>query len=279
MHLKPGRQPKQNALLRKFLQGLCAGPARADRLVMLGDIFNGWFERDGRVVGDFVDILAIFRETVECGLSIFHICGNRDFAVARGLPLPTPAIDYGRAGGWRYEGFLRGWRDLSNFDGKGAQSSRGGVSVLAQAGIHLCGMELRLQQDGEWIRCLHGDQLCYADWSHQMLRWWLMSLATRLNFAAAPFAVLNLVIGSVQGRDVFPHVFIPSARNVADEALGPLVDAGDDAIFCGHFHYFLEREIRGQSRTGRLVIFKCWSNSGEYGILEDRRLRILSCAD
>ena len=280
MHLKPGRQPKQNALLRRFLLDLrTPGGQRVDRLVMLGDIFNGWFERGGRVVGDFADILAIFREAVDDGLDIYHICGNRDFAVARGLPLPWPATDHGRPDGWQYEGFLRGWKDVFNHGGNGLPSERGGISAIARAGIYLCGMELRLQQDGEWIRCLHGDQLCFGDWGHQMLRWWMMSLASRLHFASSPFFVLDFLVSSAQGRDVFPHVFIPSARNLADEALVPLIDGGDDAIFCGHFHYHLQREVRGQTRTGRLVIFKCWSNTGEYGILENRQLRICKCGD
>lgn len=269
MHLKPGRQPRQNRQLGDFLAGLrSAGEGGAERLVMLGDIFNGWFERNGRIAGDYADILAIFREAVAGGLEIFHICGNRDFGFARGLPLPSYAKNYGHPGGWAYGGYLRGCAD------------RGGVSALARTGVHLCGLELRLWQDGQLIHCAHGDQFCLADWGHQMLRWWLMSLTPRMGAAYAPFPVLAGIIGLAQGRDVFPHFgVIPYAKNISDVVLKPLIESGVDLVCCGHFHRREERIVQGETRTGRLIIFKCWSNVGAYGVLQDGELKMMQSGD
>lgn len=250
MHLKPGAQPVQNRALREFLRGISG----AARLVLLGDTFNGWFERRRRTVGDFSEVLNIFREAAGAGLEINHICGNRDFAVARGLP---------DARGWRYDGFFSGLRD------------GGGVSVLARHGLILRGMSLRIRQDGLLLHCTHGDQLCLGDWGHQMLRWWLMSLGPRLGAGVCPFPLFDAVVGFAQYRDVVPHFgIIPFAKNISDAVLHPLIDSGVDFVFCGHFHRNERRMIETGRRRGELAIIKCWSNSGCYGIFEDAQLRL-----
>ncbi len=250
MHLRPGHQPKQNKLLRDTLAAI----SDADRVVLLGDTFNGWFERRGRTVGDFSEVLSIFHAAAEKGLDINHVCGNRDFAVGRGLP-----DQWGQA----YGGFLRGFRD-------------GGVSVLAANGIKPRGMALRVKQDGMTIHCAHGDQLCLQDWGHQMLRWWIMAFPQRIGANFCPFFVFSLVIGFAQNREVFPHMgLVPYAKNISDQALVPLVDSGVDVVACGHFHRHEQREIVGQKRTGTLAICKCWSNTGIYYEFEHGRMKMI----
>ncbi len=74
LHLDPSRA-ELTAILLRFL----AGPARdADRLFILGDLFEAWIGDDG--CDALADAVANgLRGLADSGVSIGFICGNRDF--------------------------------------------------------------------------------------------------------------------------------------------------------------------------------------------------------
>ncbi|MBN1257286.1 MAG: UDP-2,3-diacylglucosamine diphosphatase [Planctomycetes bacterium] len=76
LHLLPGPQPGQNAKLKHFLEVTCAD---AEGVYFLGDLFHCWLERGDRYVGDYAEVLEIFRAAAAKGLPMHLIPGNRDF--------------------------------------------------------------------------------------------------------------------------------------------------------------------------------------------------------
>ncbi|MHC4870885.1 MAG: UDP-2,3-diacylglucosamine diphosphatase [Planctomycetota bacterium] len=83
MHLMPGSDPGQEALLENFLSESCRS---ANHLFLLGDVFHCWFEQKGsRHVGNYNNYLNIFRKAVSGGLKISMVPGNRDFTAGRNL--------------------------------------------------------------------------------------------------------------------------------------------------------------------------------------------------
>jgi UDP-2,3-diacylglucosamine hydrolase len=93
LHLVPGKEPGQNRRLRRFLLERCAG---AETLYLLGDVFQCWFERGGtRHVGDYAEVLSIFRAAHEKGLRMHMVPGNRDFILGRRLRERSGIIPHG----------------------------------------------------------------------------------------------------------------------------------------------------------------------------------------
>ena len=76
MHLRPGHRPGQSAALWRFVSQVRA--LGAQRLIFLGDTFNFWFERGGRVVGDYDAVLTAFATLAADGVTMDLVSGNRD---------------------------------------------------------------------------------------------------------------------------------------------------------------------------------------------------------
>ncbi|GHS92372.1 hypothetical protein FACS1894139_06410 [Planctomycetales bacterium] len=261
MHLKPGAQPAQNAALRDFLREVLA--LRARRLILLGDAFNWWFERDGRVVGDYDEIFAAFASVAAAGVIIDHVSGNRDFMVGAGRP--ANRLDHAV-----YRGFFRG---------RGVNP----VSRLTAAGINPRGFVCQFEQDGEKIFCAHGDMYALNPAGHGMMRWWTMSLPMRLFWALAPFAGLQFFFTRLQRRETLPYRrLLPKTELIEPTVLAPLADAGIDRFFCGHFHCgYRELTVTGAgiaadkiSARATLHIIPSWLDRGAFAVLENRRLKI-----
>lgn len=249
MHLKPGVQPEQNKMLREFFAEISG----SQRLILLGDAFNAWFEKGGRCVGDFSECLQIFKEAADSGLEIFHICGNRDFAI--GSSEADSPINY------------RGYFSFKN--------NSENVSLLSKNGITPCGMRLEFTQGSKRYLCAHGDQYCtYESW-HQLLRWFFMGLPSAISAYYLPFFVPAFFVKFAQKRDAFPHMgIVPFANNIQDAAISPYIEKGVDEVFCGHFHRNESREVASKSRKGVLRIIDCWVQQGVYAVLDEEEFTV-----
>lgn len=249
MHLRPGVQPAQNERLRRFLDSIRG----ARQLILLGDAWNGWYERRGRMVGDFAEALSLFADAAAGGLPIHHISGNRDFVVGPdGVP-----------GARGYRGFHWPLEDRQ-------------PSQMALHGIRPHGSTYAFEEEGRRIHCAHGDQFCTRDFMHILfVRQGLMGRLGRIYSIFFPFWLTRLVIGHAQKTQLLPHYgVIPYASSIQADAVARVVGAGADHVVCGHLHVHEVRPIDAPPRRGILTIVPMWMDTGAYGVFEGERIRI-----
>jgi len=67
----------------KFLRGLQSD--KVDRLILLGDLFDFWFEYKHVVFSEYFHILRALADLNEHGIKLHFICGNHDFWAGRFL--------------------------------------------------------------------------------------------------------------------------------------------------------------------------------------------------
>ncbi|MCC8189632.1 MAG: metallophosphoesterase [Planctomycetes bacterium] len=258
LHLKPLDAPSraaqamavaENERLARFLAAI---DGKASGLILLGDVFNFWFERKSRVVGDYYTSLSLFKLAAERGLDIHHVSGNRDFVVGEGLGFdPTT----------RYPGFFRFRRGFT-------------VSRLADFGIEPHGYRYRFHHCGKTVSCLHGDALCTGDRLFMALRWALQGPVGRWLFRWAPWSCVDFAIRRQQART--------GIRGGDGRRSGDLIDTaaarkelamGADLVVCGHIHAHHERGIDFAGRQGQLVAVPPFL-AGGYGVLENGTVRV-----
>lgn len=249
MHLKPGVYNEQNKALEIFLDECM----ESGKLILLGDTFNCWFEKKGKYVGDYKDILGIFKQAVKAGLEVSMVCGNRDFAFSRGNMTPL---------GTEYQGFTL---PMNN-----------SYSALSEIGVHLEGWACEFEQNGIKYHCSHGDMYCTDNVWHQLLRYLLMGNPARYLSTFVPRLFVNMIFKAFRAYDrearsnnytIYDYLLIK------DEALVPIINSGVDHIICGHLHQHMTREILGSERAGILTVLPCWAGGG-YGVLENQLIEI-----
>lgn len=84
LHLQPAR-PAPVAIFHRYL----AGPARAAEAVyILGDLFEYWIGDDGSLP-EHRDTVAALAALTDCGVPVYFMHGNRDFAVGEAFAAAT----------------------------------------------------------------------------------------------------------------------------------------------------------------------------------------------
>lgn len=256
MHLKPldavnsrAREAavRENEALARFLSHI---DGRGKVLVLLGDAFNFWLERRGKIAGDYYASLSLFKLAADNGLEIHHVSGNRDFVVGEGLGFDPLS---------RYSGFL-GFK--SGFT----------VSRLTDFGIEPHGPRFRFHHGGKTVCCVHGDSFCRKDRAFMALRW-LLRGPVGIRFARyAPWALLESLASRCQSR--LGIMGKGRAGDLFDETLVKREFAmGADLLLCGHIHCGYERDVEVAGRRGRLVALPPWLE-GWYGVLDGEGLRV-----
>lgn len=260
-HLQPGERPEQNRDLARLLDRAAGEVAE---MVLLGDCFHCWFERRGRVVGDYEPVLSLFAGAAERGLRIRHISGNRDFAIGGGRTDEKDATD--DADPWErnapYPGFFSIAGDRS-------------PSVLNRYGIEPCGLSLRLRQGGRRILLIHGDVYCTRDYAYRAMRWLTQGPLGRIAMAWGPFWIARLAVGFVQGRLRLPgRQYLGPEKGMVWADVSRELSRGADLVVCGHFHHYGRRPLLWGDKEGELVILPAWRFGGEYGVLEGGGVRL-----
>lgn len=84
VHLKATPQAAaQRAEFAAFLRGI--DPAEFDRVIVLGDLFDFWFEYRHVVFSEYFEALRAFAELRDAGVELHLVCGNHDFWAGRFL--------------------------------------------------------------------------------------------------------------------------------------------------------------------------------------------------
>lgn len=276
-HLRPGNPPSvpgQNNRLARFLREATPG---VERVVLLGDIFHLWFERAGRVAGDYAEALGLFADAASGRLTgtpvVFeHVCGNRDFAVGPALPDDSAHPRDGDLPAPRWPGFFQG-RDAAF------------PSALARAGIRPHGPSFDFEQAGQRVRCVHGDAYCLRQWMFRVARWGISGWPGRTVDWWGPWSALAAFYGIMQRR---PRRFFKALppdkeqKNTLRIAQTPLEDAvreGVDLIVCGHLHQAFSRDVPlPDGRRGRLEALPAFQDGG-YGELVGTEFHIRHFGD
>jgi len=84
VHLQVGEagQPGRERFI-KFLHSF--DPTEYDRIVILGDLFDFWFEYRHVIFSGYFDVLRAFAELRDAGVAIDFVCGNHDLWAGRFL--------------------------------------------------------------------------------------------------------------------------------------------------------------------------------------------------
>lgn len=257
MHIKPLDAPnpiaremavRDNERLASFLSSI---DSKTSMLVLLGDTFNFWFERRGKIVGDYYATLNLFKAAAERGLDIHHVSGNRDFVVGEGLVLdPTT----------RYPGFFR-------------MKSGFTVSRLCDFGIEPHGPRFRFHHAGKTVCCVHGDALCAGDHMYMLLRYFLQGWPGRTIMRLSPWFMADAVFGRQQGRVGIRRRKTKPANLFHAGAVWKEMAMGADLLLCGHIHMHYEQDVEVAGRMCHMAALPAWLDGG-YGYLEGGRLHI-----
>ncbi len=253
-HLQPGDRPAQNRRLGRFLD---AAAGRAERVVLLGDFFHCWFERRGRVIGDYGEVFAQLKRAADRGLRLHHVTGNRDFAVGAG----EGAAESGA------------WAQSPPFSGFYAPAGLRSRSALLANGVAPQGPEYRFEQGGRRVLCVHGDQYCTGDRGYRLLRWLTQGLLGRLAMAWGPFWLARLIVTHFQERPFSGGYHFPLPdRGIDWRAACAALACGADTLVCGHLHHGGRRPLLVGDRQGELVIVPPFPVRGEYAALRGDQL-------
>ena len=84
VHLKvnPSGRETREAFAR-FLRTI--DPQECERIILLGDLFDFWFEYDSVVFSGYFEVLAALHDLQRRGIQLHLICGNHDFWAGRFL--------------------------------------------------------------------------------------------------------------------------------------------------------------------------------------------------
>lgn len=257
MHLKPLDAPnkrarviavEENERLARFLEHI---DGKTQMLVLLGDAFNFWLERKGKVIGDYMTALSLLKLAAEKGLEIHHVSGNRDFVIGEGLGFDPNS---------RYHGFLRFKNGFT-------------VSRLCDFGIEPHGPRYRFHQAGKTIACVHGDAFCTNDRLFMAMRWLLQGWIGRTFMRWAPWSVAEMLVPRQQGRIAVRGSGKRPGEALCDEPVRREMAMGADLVLCGHIHARHTREMEVVERRCVLEAIPAWMD-GWYGVLEGGELRV-----
>ena len=84
VHLKVNAsgQETREAFVR-FLRSI--NPAECERIILLGDLFDFWFEYKNVIFSGYFEVLAALHDLQRAGVQLHLICGNHDFWAGRFL--------------------------------------------------------------------------------------------------------------------------------------------------------------------------------------------------
>lgn len=206
-----------------FLRGIDA--SEVDRIVILGDLFDFWFEYKHVIFSGYFDVLCAFAELREAGVEFHFFCGNHDFWAGRFL---VERLDFSIYSDPTILDFGRKRVLLVHGDGIDPDDRAYRVyRAIARA------------KPVVWLfRLIHPD--------------WAMALAQRVSHGSRQMFGAQ---DASQGSQVAP------LRRFAMDALA----AGKaDAVMCGHTHYAVLEEHPTPTGTGLYINTGDWLLNRSY---------------
>ncbi len=195
---KPAEQRERTALLREFLSAV---PEQYGHVVILGDLFDFWFDYRTVVPRDFWEIVAALGALHRQGVSVDYLIGNHDFGHWRffrdELGIEPSTTDIVRC--WQGKRFY-----IAHGDGK----------MPGDWGYLLLRSVLRNRIAQSLYRCLHPDLgIGLARWASRMSRHHAGAASQRVVEALEQFAARKLA----EGYDVvvLGHSHVPTLKAFA----------------------------------------------------------------
>jgi UDP-2,3-diacylglucosamine hydrolase len=196
-------------------------------LYILGDLFDFWHERAGNAFAFYAEHLAALRATVEAGVPIRVLFGNRDFSYRRALQRATGAE-------------VRGDRDELNLNGHDREPHR--------------------------LLLVHGDQLCTRDHRYQAYRRVIRSRPLRTIMGLIPMSfAAKLARGMRNASEYEVARKGDGVTGIVDDAVAAEHAKGFATVICGHIHRPGRRSVTGAPDGAELITLGAWEKGeGSY---------------
>lgn len=218
VHLKAG--PSGEETLKDFTDFLRQiDPDEFDRAIILGDLFDFWFEYKHVIFSVYFDVLRAFADLQERGMTFHLVCGNHDFWAGRFLE--------------DYIGFtVHRDRYSCRLGDRRALFVHGDGTNPSDRGYRLFKFLARSPLAIGLFRLLHPD--------------WAMGLAQKVSHASRRLKSPDNPSQSAE---------VKAMREFAKN----LLESGEaNVVFCGHTHYAVEEEIPTPDGTGLYVNTGDW---------------------
>lgn len=217
-----------------FLKGI--DPSEVDRIVILGDLFDFWFEYRHVVFSGYFDVLCALAELRDGGVEFHFICGNHDFWAGRFL---EDRLDFTI---YRETALLPfGDRRVLFAHGDGINPDDIGYRVYKR--IARAAPVIAL------FRLIHPD--------------WAMAIAQAVSRGSRH---------AFQARDLSQGSEVKPLRRFAEEALA----AGRaDVVMCGHSHYPVVEELFTPRGPGLYINTGDWLYHRSYVEWDGHEFRML----
>ncbi|NIA13398.1 MAG: hypothetical protein GWP08_04900 [Nitrospiraceae bacterium] len=213
VHLQPTEEGQdRQAAFGTFLHKLADDGA--ERLIILGDLFDFWFEYKHVIFSEYFDVLRAFAELRDRGVEIHLVCGNHDFWAGRFLE--------------RQLGFhIYPDQAIMEFDGKRALLIHGDGLNPADRGYRIYKRLARARLVIWLFGLLHPD--------------WAMGIAQRVSRTSRRMT---------RAADMSKGAEATALRAFAERTLA----AGEaDVIMCGHAHAATREEFPTPNGTGLYI--------------------------
>jgi len=224
VHLKVTRDARKHLLeFATFLQNV--NPQRYNRVVILGDLFDFWFEYRHVIFSDYFEVLRALAQLRDAGIELHLVCGNHDFWAGRFLETH--------------------------------------LSLAIHRGPYLCeeGGQRVLFVHGDGVNPRDYRYRIYKRIARSRLAVWLfgklhpdraMAIAQRISSGSR---AMSKVDDPSKGREVLP---------VRDFAQRTLEEGEVDVVICGHSHYPIVEEFQTAGGTRHYINSGDWLNHRSY---------------
>ena len=223
-HLKV--TPEGASTLNDFVAFLNAIDAeRFDRLLILGDLFDFWFEYRHVIFGGYFEVLRAFADLRDRGVELHLVCGNHDFWSGRFLEEQLGVTVH-------HDEFrcTSGEQRVLFVHGDGVDRKDYGYRLFKYVARSRVAVAL--------FRLLHPD--------------WAMAIARRISAASR-----SVQSGAEPGKD-------RPARAI-ERFVHEVLESGEvDVVVCGHSHYATRVELETPNGTGLYVNSGNWLHDRDY---------------
>jgi len=211
-------------------------PDEFNRVVILGDLFDFWFEYRQVIFSGYFDVLRAFASLRDRGVAFYFVCGNHDFWAGR---------------------FLRDHLDFSIFDGPMTMKF-GDHRVLFVHGDGINPEDKNYRRYKKVARArgvVWLFSLIHPDWAMGIAQ--LVSRGSRKAFAKKDLS---------QGTEVKP------LQRYAQRCLA---EGKADVVFCGHSHFPVIEEYPTPTGTGMYINTGDWLYHRSYVVWDGASFEML----
>lgn len=235
-HLSVAPNGRENmALLVDFLRSL--DPEEVGRIIVLGDLFDFWFEYKHVIFSGYFSVLCAFADLHDAGVELWFVCGNHDFWAGRFLE--------------EHLGFTV-YPDPVTLELDGRR-----VHLAHGDGLNPADWRYRVyKRVARWPFAVWAFRLLHPDWAMAIAQG--VSRGSRTTFRPSDPS---------KGSEVGP--LQSYAENI-------LVSGEADVVLCGHSHHPVREEFSTPNGTGLYINTGDWLWHRSYVVSEDGAYRLES---